>query len=195
MARKVRPKIASNITELVGNTPLVRLSKIGKGLYGQLVGKIESANPAWSVKDRIGLAMIEAAEAEGKLKPGATIVEPTSGNTGIALSYVAAAKGYKAILTMPDTMSIERQKLLKALGAQIVLTPGAQGMKGAIAKAEELVKEHPDYDMPQQFKNPANPEVHRQTTAVEIWEDTEGKVILWWRAWVQAARSPGSPRR
>ena len=178
MTRKTRPKIAENVTELIGNTPLVRLSKFGKELYGQLVAKLESANPAGSVKDRIGLAMIEAAERDGKLKPGATIVEPTSGNTGIALSFVAAAKGYRAILTMPETMSLERRKLLAALGAELVLTPGSLGMKGAVAKAEELAKEHPDYFLPQQFQNPANPEVHRRTTAVEIWEDTDGKVDI-----------------
>jgi cysteine synthase A len=176
MDRKQRPKIAENITELIGNTPLVRLRKIGKGLYGDLVAKIESFNPASSVKDRIGFSMIESAEREGRLKPGMTIVEPTSGNTGIALAFVAAAKGYKVILTMPDTMSIERQKFLVALGARIVLTPGTLGMKGAISKAEELAAESADYFMPQQFNNPANPEVHRKTTAVEIWEDTDGKV-------------------
>jgi len=178
MTRKQRPKIAENITELIGNTPLVRLKKISKGLYGELIAKVESFNPAWSVKDRIGLAMIEAAEREGKLKPGMTIVEPTSGNTGIALSYVAASKGYKVILTMPETMSVERRKLLKALGAELILTPGPEGMKGAITKAEELVKQNEKYFMPQQFNNPANPEVHRQTTAVEIWEDTNGKVDM-----------------
>jgi len=178
MDRIARPKIAENITELIGNTPLVRLKKIGQGLYGDLVGKLESFNPASSVKDRIGLSMIEAAERDGRLKPGMTVVEPTSGNTGIALAFVAAAKGYKAALTMPDTMSVERIKLLKALGARVVLTPGALGMKGAINKAEEFVSEHSDYFMPQQFKNPANPEVHRKTTAVEIWEDTEGRVDM-----------------
>jgi cysteine synthase A len=178
MVRRSRPKIAENITELVGNTPLVRLKKIGKGLYGELIAKLESFNPASSVKDRIGLAMIEAAEREGRLKPGMTIIEPTSGNTGIALAFVAAARGYKTILTMPDTMSVERIKLLKALGARLVLTPGGMGMKGAIEKAEQMAAEHKDYFMPQQFKNPANPEIHRQTTAMEIWEDTEGKVDM-----------------
>jgi cysteine synthase A len=176
MERKHRPKIADDITQTVGNTPLVLLSRIGKGLPGILIGKVESFNPLSSVKDRIGVAMIEAAEADGRLKPGMTIIEPTSGNTGIALAFTAAAKGYKMILTMPDTMSIERRKLLKAFGAELILTPGKEGMKGAINKAEELTAAHPEYFMPQQFKNPANPEVHRRTTAVEIWEDTEGKV-------------------
>jgi cysteine synthase A len=171
-----RPKIAKSIIDTIGNTPLVALNRIGKGLPGRIVVKLESFNPLASVKDRIGAAMIEAAERAGKLKAGQTILEPTSGNTGIALAFVAAAKGYKLVLTMPDTMSIERRKLLKALGADLVLTPGADGMKGAIAKATELSKEHPDWFVPQQFENAANPDVHRRTTALEIWDDTDGQV-------------------
>jgi cysteine synthase A len=178
MERVRRPKIAEDITETIGNTPLVKLSKINKGLKGTIVAKLESFNPLSSVKDRIGYAMIKAAEDEGKLRPGMTIIEPSSGNTGIALAYVAAVKGYKLIITMPDTMSIERRGLLKALGAELVLTPGSEGMRGAINKAEELVVQHRDYFMPQQFKNPANPEIHRRTTAVEIWEDTGGKADI-----------------
>jgi cysteine synthase len=176
MERRTRPKIAEDITQLIGNTPLVKLKKTGANLPGLIVAKLESANPCWSVKDRIGYAMIEAAEKAGKLNPGGTIIEPTSGNTGIGLAAVSAARGYKLILTMPETMSIERRKLLKALGAEIVLTPGAEGMGGAIRKAEEIAAANPGYYMPQQFNNPANPEIHRQTTAVEIWEDTDGKV-------------------
>ena len=174
--RRHRPKIANGILETIGNTPLVRLTKIGKDLPGDILLKLEFFNPLSSVKDRIGAAMIEAAEKNGKLTPGATIVEPTSGNTGIALAFVAAQKGYKLILTMPETMSVERRKLLKALGAQLVLTPGEKGMKGAIAKAEEILAENPGYYMPQQFNNPANVEIHKRTTALEIWEDTDGKV-------------------
>jgi len=173
-----RPKIAEDITELIGNTPLVRLKKIGAGLPGDLIAKLEMFNPVSSIKDRIGLAMIAAAEKDGRLKAGMTIIEPTSGNTGIALAFVAAVKGYRLILTMPETMSIERRKLLKVFGAELVLTPGGEGMKGAIKKAEELLAGHSDYFLPQQFKNPANPEIHRKTTALEIWEDTEGKVDI-----------------
>ncbi len=178
MERMQRKKICENIMETIGNTPLVKLNNISKGLYGLIVAKLEYFNPMSSVKDRIGYAMIEAAEREGKLKPGMTIVEPTSGNTGIGLAFVAAAKGYRIILTMPETMSLERQKLLKAFGAELILTPGLEGMKGAICKAEELVSQHKDYYMPQQFKNPANPEIHRKTTAIEIWEDTDGKIDI-----------------
>jgi len=174
--RRHRPKIANSILETIGNTPLVRLTKIGKDLPGEILLKLEYFNPLSSVKDRIGAAMIETAEQSGELKPGATIVEPTSGNTGIALAFVSAQKGYKLILTMPETMSIERRKLLKALGAELVLTPGEKGMKGAIARAEEIKAEHPEYFMPQQFKNQANVEIHQKTTALEIWEDTDGKV-------------------
>ncbi len=178
MERMQRKKICENIMETIGNTPLVKLNNISKGLYGLIVAKLEYFNPMSSVKDRIGYAMIEADEREGKLKPGMTIVEPTSGNTGIGLAFVAAAKGYRIILTMPETMSLERQKLLKAFGAELILTPGLEGMKGAIRKAEELVSQHKDYYMPQQFKNPANPEIHRKTTAIEIWEDTDGKIDI-----------------
>ena len=171
-------KIAEDITQLVGNTPLVRLKRVGKGLPVQLVAKLESFNPLGSVKDRIGLAMIEAAEREGALRPGMTIVEPTSGNTGIALAFVAAAGGYRCLLVMPETMSEERRKLLRALGARLILTPGEKGMGGAVERAEELVAGNPEYFMPQQFQNPANPQVHRETTAEEIWEDTDGQVDI-----------------
>ncbi|MFC1548890.1 cysteine synthase A [Candidatus Omnitrophota bacterium] len=171
-------KIYDNITQTIGNTPLVRLSKIDKDLPGNILAKAEFFNPLASVKDRIGLSMIEAAEKEGKLKKGAIIIEPTSGNTGIALAFIAAAKGYKLILTMPDTMSEERRTLLKIFGAELVLTPGEKGMKGAVDRAEELVAETPGAFMPQQFENPANPEIHRKTTAQEIWNDTDGKVDI-----------------
>jgi cysteine synthase A len=171
-------KIYDNIAQTIGGTPIVRLNSLSKGLKAAVVVKMESHNPLGSVKDRIGVAMIEAAEKNGELKPGAIIVEPTSGNTGIALAFAAAAKGYKLILTMPETMSIERRKLLAALGAELILTPGADGMPGAIKKAEELVGTLSNAYMPQQFDNAANPEIHRKTTAVEIWDDTEGKVDL-----------------
>ncbi len=171
-------KIADNITQLIGRTPMVKLNKIGKDLPGILVAKLESFNPCSSVKDRIGFNMIESAEKQGKINKDTVLVEPTSGNTGIALAFVAASKGYKLILTMPDTMSIERRKLLAVFGAELVLTPGAQGMKGAIQKAEELVASNPAYIMLQQFKNPANPEIHRCTTAEEIWNDTDGQVDI-----------------
>jgi cysteine synthase A len=176
MNRIHRPKIAKNIIELIGNTPLVALEEISKDLPGNIVAKLEYFNPMSSVKDRIGVAMIEDAEQKGLLKKGMTIIEPTSGNTGIALAFVAATKGYDIVLTMPDTMSEERRKLLSAFGAKIVLTPGKNGMKGAIAKAEEIANTHDDYYMPQQFNNLANPEAHRQSTALEIWEDTDGQV-------------------
>ncbi len=174
--QEIEMKIAGNIIDLIGNTPLVRINALNKDGYADVVAKLEWFNPLSSVKDRIGAAMIDAAEKSGKLKKGMVIVEPTSGNTGIALAFVAAAKGYKLILTMPETMSIERRKLLKALGAELVLTEGAKGMKGAIAKAEELAKEDSNAFLPQQFNNPANPEIHRKTTAEEIWRDTDGKI-------------------
>jgi len=169
-------KIYQSLSECIGRTPLVQLSRINEGSKATLLGKMEMFNPGGSVKDRIGLAMIEAAEREGKLKPNTTIVEPTSGNTGVALAWVAAAKGYRLILTMPETMSLERRKLLSALGAELVLTDGSKGMRGAIDKANEIVAQGSGYYMPQQFNNPANPATHRATTAVEIFEDTEGQV-------------------
>ncbi len=168
-------QIFSDITKTVGRTPLVRLNKVTKGLDAEIVVKCEFFNPLSSVKDRIGVAMIEAAERDGKLSPETVIVEPTSGNTGIALAFVCAAKGYRLILTMPETMSVERRTLLRMLGAELVLTPGVEGMPGAIRKAEQILKEHRNAFMPQQFMNPANPEVHRRTTAMEIWEDTDGR--------------------
>jgi cysteine synthase len=169
--------IARDVTELIGRTPLVRLNRVTAGVPAQIVVKLESRNPANSVKDRIGLAMIEAAEREGVIKPGKTvIVEPTSGNTGIALAFVAAVKGYQCILTMPETMSLERRIVLRAFGAKLVLTEGAKGMRGAIDKANQILAELPDAYMPQQFRNPANPEIHRKTTAEEIWADTDGQV-------------------
>ncbi|MBT9291640.1 cysteine synthase A [Prosthecodimorpha staleyi] len=173
-----RGRIYGSITETIGDTPIVRLDRIAKekGVGATLLAKLEFFNPIASVKDRIGVAMIDALEAEGRLAPGATLIEPTSGNTGIALAFVAAARGYRLILVMPETMSIERRKMLKLLGAELVLTEGPKGMKGAIAKAEELLAEIPGSIIPQQFQNPANPAIHRRTTAEEIWNDTAGTV-------------------
>ncbi len=175
---KLTRGIARDSTELIGNTPLVRLNRVTDGAVAEVVAKLESFNPLGSVKDRIGVAMIVDAEDKGLIEKDTVIVEPTSGNTGIALAFVCAARGYRLILTMPDTMSLERRQLLSIFGAEIVLTPGSEGMPGAIRKAEQLVAENPGYFMPQQFKNPANPEIHRVTTADEIWRDTDGRVDI-----------------
>jgi len=175
---KIMRKIAGSIIELIGNTPLMELRNfsVNEKIENKIIAKVESVNPGSSVKDRLGLALIRSAEEKGIISPGSVIVEPTSGNTGIALAYISAARGYRLILTMPETMSVERRNLLKAFGAELVLTPGSEGMAGAISKAEELIKEIPGSYMPQQFNNPSNPEMHYKTTGPEIWEDTEGKI-------------------
>mgnify|MGYP001135927759 CR=1 FL=1 len=169
-------RIYSDVTKAIGNTPLVRLNRVTQGLQATVLAKVESFNPLSSVKDRIGVNMIEAAEREGRIKEDTIVLEPTSGNTGIGLAFTCAAKGYRLVLTMPDTMSVERRRLLQALGAELVLTPGEEGMIGAVRRAEELAAQDPRYFIPQQFKNPANPEIHRRTTAEEIWRDTDGEV-------------------
>src|SRR5437879_9025207 len=173
-----RGRIYDDITQTIGGTPLIRLRRVVGDAKAAVVGKLENFNPLWSVKDRIGVSMIEAAEREGKINKDTTVIEPTSGNTGIGLAFTCAARGYKLVVTMPETMSLERRRLLKAFGAEIVLTPGEKGMNGAIAKAKELIAATPNSFMPQQFENPANPEIHRKTTAEEIWNDTDGKADI-----------------
>ncbi len=173
-----RTGIQDDITQCIGNTPLVRLQRVVHGCHAEVVAKVENMNPLWSVKDRIGRAMIDAAERDGLINEDTVIIEPTSGNTGIALAYVCAARGYKLKVCMPESMTVERRRLLKALGAEVILTPAAEGMSGAVKRATELAAANPNYFMPQQFKNPANPEIHRRTTAEEIWRDTEGKIDI-----------------
>jgi len=177
-AERIRGRIYDDITQTIGNTPLIRLRRVTEGCHATVVAKLENFNPLWSVKDRIGVSMIEAAEAAGKITKDTLIVEPTSGNTGIALAFTCAARGYKLMVTMPESMSLERRRLLKAFGADIVLTPASEGMPGAVRKAEEIVRNTPGSFMPQQFKNPANPEIHRRTTAEEIWRDTDGQIDI-----------------
>lgn len=178
MATATARGIHEDITQCIGNTPLVRLRSVTEGCVATVVGKLENMNPLWSVKDRIARSMIDAAERDGLINENTIVIEPTSGNTGIGLAYVCAARGYKLMVTMPESMSLERRRMLKALGAELVLTPAAEGMPGAVRKAEELVAQNKNYFMPQQFKNPANPEVHRKTTAEEIWRDTDGQVDI-----------------
>ena len=189
-----RGRIYDDITQTIGNTPLIRLRKVTEGCHAEVVAKLENFNPLWSVKDRIGVAMIDAAEAAGQIRKDTVIIEPTSGNTGIALAFTCAARGYRLVVTMPESMSLERRRLIKAFGAEIVLTPAAEGMPGAVRKAEELVKNTPNAFMPQQFKNPANPEIHRTTTAEEIWRDTDGKIDILVAASAPAGRSPAAAR-
>jgi cysteine synthase A len=177
-SKSTSTRIHDEITQCIGNTPLVRLRRVTEGCVATVVAKVENMNPLWSVKDRIGRAMIDAAERDGKINRDTVVIEPTSGNTGIALAYVCAARGYKMKVTMPDSMSLERRKLMAALGAEVILTPGAEGMPGAIRRATELVQSNPNYFMPQQFSNPANPEIHRRTTAEEIWRDTDGQIDI-----------------
>src|SRR6476660_9820808 len=172
------PGIHNDITQCIGNTPLVRLNRIAQGCQATVLAKVENFNPLWSVKDRIGRAMIDAAERDGRINKDTVIIEPTSGNTGITLAYVCAARGYKLKVTMPESMSLERRRLLKAFGVEVILTPAADGMPGAIRKADELLAANKNWFMPQQFKNPANPEIHRKTTAEEVWRDTDGKVDI-----------------
>src|SRR3954469_23765000 len=178
MATAAPTGIHDDITQCIGNTPLVRFRQIAEGCVATIVGKMENLNPLWSVKDRIAAAMIDAAERDGLIKENTVFIEPTSGNTGIGLAYVCAARGYKLKVTMPESMSLERRRMLKALGAELVLTPAAEGMPGAVRKAEELAAQNANYFVPQQFKNPANPEIHRKTTAEEIWRDTDGQVDI-----------------
>ncbi|HEY4308046.1 MAG TPA: cysteine synthase A [Pirellulales bacterium] len=178
MATASETRLHDEITQCIGNTPLVKLRRVTDGCLATVYGKLESLNPLWSVKDRIAAAMIDAAEKQGKIKPDTVIIEPTSGNTGIGLAYVCAARGYKLAVTMPESMSLERRRMLKALGAELILTPAAEGMPGAMRKAEELAAQHKNYFVPHQFRNPANPEVHRKTTAEEIWRDTDGGVDI-----------------
>jgi cysteine synthase A len=178
MATTVEKGIRDDITRCIGNTPLVRLRRITQGCGATVVAKLENLNPLWSVKDRIGRAMIDAAERDGKINKDTVIIEPTSGNTGIALAYVCAARGYKLKVTMPESMSLERRRLLKAFGVEVILTPAADGMPGAMRKADELLAQNKNWFMPQQFKNPANPEIHRKTTAEEVWRDTDGKIDI-----------------